>query len=345
MFRLFFKLSFFGRFLADICLAVFLICLFFPILPALGILNPVTTIKFQPTYFVELIQKPILLDIVIALTLSFFISFLMILTGLVCGYLSHSSYTAKFIALSTVSLFLFIPDSIHFLLGVPFLSLLKITNLYALTYLSSFSWGFALSLLAAYSFMSGIRKAELQILELLGANHLQIIFEYLIPKAKSYIIYGGFALGFFLSLQGLYTFQQVKGSKSLLFYHLVSSQDFFGDPGQGAAVYAVLLLFALTGCILTTKYANIEFNTAINSIKQHRKKVRRRIPKELKKKVKKEKKSNVTPNLPDEKVDTESIDQIESGISSEVQVSEIVKEEESPQISDTEEASNLEIGK
>ena len=240
IFRLFYKLTFLGRFTADVVLAVFLVFLLFPILPATGMINhPSGSTTFVPKYFIALISKPIINDIAFAMGISFFLAFLLIILALTAGYFSFQSFTGKFALLGLVSFFLLLPDSISFLLGVPFLAIFSKKSLYLLTYGSCFSWGFAAAFLGAYSFLHGIRKSEIETLHMLGGNHQQILTNYIFPRAIPYILYGTMSLGCILSLQGLYTFQQAGGRKSLLMYHLTRPQEFFNDPGPGGAVYLV----------------------------------------------------------------------------------------------------------
>ena len=74
-------------------------------------------------------------------------------------------------------------------------------------------------------------------------------------------MYGSLALSCLFSLQGLYTFQQISGRKSLLTYHLIRPQEFFNDPGP-MVLYLVLLSLSLLGSIFIIKYASIEFKLA-----------------------------------------------------------------------------------
>ena len=281
IFRLFYKLSFLGRFAADVVLAVFLVFLLFPILPATGMINhPSGSTTFIPKYFIALISKPIINDIAFALGISFFLALSLIILGLIVGYFSFRSFTGKFTLLGLVSFFLLLPDSISFLLGIPFLAIFSKKNLYLLTYGSCFSWGFAAALLGAYSFLHGIRKSEIETLHMLGGNHQQILTNYIFPRAIPYIIYGSLSLGCILSLQGLYTFQHAGGRKSLLIYHLTRPQEFFNDPGPGGAVYLVLFCLAIGGAMVATRYSSVEVKLAdaLNNT-GYLKKVRRRTPK------------------------------------------------------------------
>ena len=291
VFRLFYKLSFLGRFTADVVLAVFLVLLLFPILPATGMINhPSGSTTFNPEYFIALISEPILSDIFYALTISIGLALLLTTLAVIIAYFSFYSFTGKFTLLGLVSFFLIIPDSISFLLGAPIIAIFGKKNLYLLTYTSSFSWGLAAALLGAYSFFHGIRKSEIQTLQMLGGSHQQILTNYLFPKARSYLIYGSLGLGFLFSLQGLYTYQQVTGRKSLLTYHLIRPQEYFNDPGLGGAVYLILFCFAILGTIFITRYSSIEFKLAkALDNTDYFKKVRRRKPKKKSKKQKKKK--------------------------------------------------------
>ncbi len=309
IFRLFYKLSFLGRFTADVVLAVFFIFLLFPILPATGMINhPSGSTTFIPKYFIALVSKPIINDIIFAAIISFVIALLLIILGLTAAYFCYKSFTGKFALLGLVSFFLLIPDSISFLLGVPFLAIFSKKNLYFLTYASCFSWGFAAALLGASSFLYGIRKSEIQTLHMLGGNHIQILTTYIFPRAIPFILYGSFSLGCILSLQGLYTFQQASGRKSLLHYHLTRPQEFFNDPGPGGAVYLVLFCLAIIGAMLATRYSSVEIKLAkaLNKV-GYTKTVRRRKPKlKSKKKQTKVKTEKATAKQKDVKKEAET---------------------------------------
>ena len=316
IFRLFYKLSFLGRFTADVVLAVFLVFLLFPILPATGMINHSSgSTTFNPKFFVGLISEPILSDIIFAISISFCLSLLLVHVALVVAYFTLQSFTGKFTLLGLISFFVLVPDSISFLLGAPFISIFGKKNLYLLTYASSFSWGLAAALLGAYSFLHGVRKTEIKTLHMLGGNHQQILASYIFPRAVPYVIYSSVGLGCLLSLQGLYTFQQVSGRKSLLTYHLTRPQEFFNDPGPGSAVYLVLLCLAIVGSLFITKYTSVEFKLAkAMDNTGYTKKVRRRTPKKKSKKKQKKKQdkntvksSNENQNLTEEK-DSQKID-------------------------------------
>lgn len=324
MFRIFYKLSSLGRFTADVCLAVFLLCLFFPILPGIGIFNPVTNSQSSPNYFIALGKNPILLDIVLAITISFISAFLLMTVGLIFGYLTHSTYTGKFILVSAVSFWLIVPDSISFLVNLPLVSIISTKNLHLITYLSSSIWGFAVALLAAYSFFHGISRVELQTVHMLGGNHFTLITTYLIPKAKKLIINGGIALGCLFSLQGLYTYQQVRGSKSLLLHELIIPLEYYSDPGPGGAIYGLLLLIALFACIFAIRCANLEVKLA--TVKRYQRKVRRRQPKKRNKPNNKKKNVEPTPILElTEESNAENIESVQPLEDSVTQQSESMK--------------------
>ena len=332
IFRIFYKLSFLGRFAADVILAVFLICLLFPILPATGLTNYSSgSTSFNPKYFSALITDPILSDIIFALAISFCLALFLVITALTIAYFSFQSFTGKFTLLGLVSFFVLIPDSISFLIGAPFIAIFGKKNFYLLTYASSFSWGLAVALLGAYSFFHGIRKSEIQTLHMLGADHPQILTSYIFPRAIPYMVYGSLALSCLFSLQGLYTFQQISGRKSLLTYHLIRPQEFFNDPGPGSAVYLILLSLSLLGSIFIIKYASIEFKLAKSLDKTgYSKKVRRRKPKRKAKK-KTKKKENSTESANEKKAVTEETENQHANNDSESPL-----EQEVPQEKETE---------
>ena len=131
---------------------------------------------------------------------------------------------------------------------------------------------------------------------MLGGNHQQILTNYIFPRAIPYIVYGTLSLGCILSLQGLYTFQQAGGRKSLLIYHLTRPQEFFNDPGPGGAVYLVLFCLALMGAMLTTRYSSVEVKLA-NALNNtgYLKAVRRRTPKKKSKRKIQKKQKKIKP--------------------------------------------------
>jgi len=324
IFRIFYKLSFLGRFTADVILAVFLICLLFPILPATGITNySSSSTNFNPKYFSALITDPILNDIIFAVGISFGVALSLVVAALTIAYFSFHSFTGKFTLLGLISFFVFIPDSVSFLIGAPFIAIFGKKNFYLLTYASSFSWGLAVALLGAYSFLHGIRKSELQTLHMLGGDHSQILTSYIFPRALPLIAYGSLGLTCLFSLQGLYTFQQIIGRKSLLTYHLIRPLEFFNDPGPGSAVYLVLLSLSILGSIFIIKYASIEFKLAKTLDKTgYSKKVRRRKPKKrAKKKTKKKENKSESKNekqaLTEEKENPETNNDSESPLQQE----------------------------
>ncbi|MCJ8344889.1 ABC transporter permease [bacterium] len=293
MFRLFLKLNIFGRIIAELLLLVFFVCLFFPIFPALGILNPADN-GLNYKHFMELLSKNQLGFLIEALIFSFSTGYLCTLLGFFVGYLSHRNFTGKFFFLSLLSFFLIIPESLQFMIASPVLALMFKAKgpMIEITYLSSFLFLTTISIFCTYALMSKISQAELETMSGLGASPMQVFTKYVFPQGKKMVIYLGFILSIQVMVNGTHTTYIANPAKHTFAWNLSASQILFNDLGIASSSYAVLLLFFLLSIIPAILLINKEFsqskisaaNKSAGIKTSSRKKVTRKLPKKKKEK-------------------------------------------------------------
>lgn len=292
MFRLFLKLNILGKVLSELLLLIFFVCLFFPLIPALGIFNPVNNGLTQE-HFLSLISKVHLSIIIEALTYSFITGYFCTLLGFFIGFLTHHNFTGKFLFLSLLSFFLFIPESLQLMVASPVLGFIFKTkgSLVDITYLSSFLFLTTISILSTYALMAKVSKAELEILSNLGASPIQIFTKFIFPLGKKMAIYLGFTLSIQVLFYGTHTQFIANPDKHVLTWNLSGPYFLYNDFGLSSATYSLLLVLFLISLLPTFLFINKEFHkqNIKNSSKSNtknkkstRKKVTRKLPKKKK---------------------------------------------------------------
>lgn len=295
MFRLFLKLNIFGKILAELLLLTFFVCLFFPVFPALGILNPADN-GLTYSHFIQIISKTQLPFLLEGLTYSFSIGYLCTIFGFFIGYLTHKQFTGKFLFLALLTFFLIVPESFQLMIASPILGFIFKAKgpIIELTYASSFLFLTSISILSTYALMSKVSKYELEVINNLGASPIQIFTKYIFPMGKKMI----FQLGFVLSCQvmffGTHTTFLANPNKHAFVWNLSGPFSLYNDLALPSSSYSVLLILFLVSILPGFAFINKEFKGAdtsksrvANSPKSSRKKVTRKLPKKTK--AKKEK--------------------------------------------------------
>lgn len=320
MFRILLKLSAIGQIAGQILLLVFLIALFLPLFPALGLELGPNPGNANAKHFQALSQASVYMPAIMGLLISFITGYSVVVLALITGFFTRHTYPGKFAILAVISLLVFLPDFLSFMNGTSWLAMVAgKKSVLLFTHASGFVWGFALALLFSYAYLERMNSVEVEITISLGGNQANILFQYLLPRSKNFIVNLGAFLSTSFFAQGFYTYYSASNKSETLYHKVLEPMRMYGDAGPGSAIYLIFLLIALTGTFFLIKYANLEYadrktpKAAKSKAKKSKKRVTRR-PAPKAKKEKKKKKSKKGEEAPSE---ADSMDGAEQAVSEE----------------------------
>jgi ABC-type spermidine/putrescine transport system permease subunit II len=293
MFRFLLKLNLIGRMIANLALLGFLCLLFLPLLTGLGLWGHPSDHELTFRHLITILANPIRSALIWSLFYSLAFALFCSLSGLLLGFYTRSYFTGRALLMSVLAFFILIPPSLNFLASLPLLGLVfSSKNYLALTYGGGITWGLAVAVLLSQAFFRRVSKAEIESATTLGANPMQLIMQYILPRARSLVIHLTTFLCCNFLAQGLYTVHNISEKSPTFFFALTGPMQLYQDPGPGAIAYTLLLITSLVGVFAVVRYCGFEFKGSgsveavfAKKVKTGRKKVTRK--KQKKKKAKK----------------------------------------------------------